>query len=754
MFTLAFASGVIHPLAPMSRNSASSNPPADSVNSPILLSRRALVGSAILGLAGCGGGGESAAPAAAVSTPPTVQSPPPPTPSAPPPAPTPTPTTPSPPSPPADPEAPSVSVDSRVVLQQLNLASLVIFKTYHQDSRYERYRRLLVFRGDRATVAFHGYSLVGGGVPQQLQGSRYQLLVDGQVASSVSVAAGAREATFEVDLTAISAGWHKLEIGGLTGTETSPTWFAYKVGATATASAEEYVPVVRGTYELTQRTDAMHAYALAPSRYSPTARPLGRREYPFFASVLPRREMNCSQLVPMRFGDVHRPNVNQDGILSTFDVQPYFWDDMVRPMPRLALLDGPRGVGTLSMTTHVELGRAAPNGVPRNNLYVCDPWRVSKVSEDGTIKTLVGYRHRSMPSYWQEPARVDLVGDWSTIPPDRRGFHELWGMAWDERTLGINESAAPIAAEGGEKPHLTGPTMFVTDSQHNRVCKIEFSATSHATEPRVTEFITASQDAWDIVYSAGVIYVSERTAHRIAAYDASTGVYLRTVVQGPALATVTRSRFVQRNASLATIQAEDCVAPEGLYKLADDPWLYYGSVAMAQVHRVHLATGEVQLVCDVPTNGNSNYFKIAVSDGTFGPRGTVFVWSWQNGQYGWPFTWLPLGSTYTNGRQEWKWYEEAQVAGQWGGFVYATAGAVGQGRLVCGGANEGLQVISRRLAGDRVRSLASDRGGREFKSRGLNLLHGENGFGFYGLPLPWGVSANLDAFLDLQGHTR
>lgn len=43
-------------------------------------------------------------------------------------------------------------------------------------------------------------------------------------------------------------------------------------------------------------------------------------------------------------------------------------------------------------------------------------------------------------------------------------------------------------------------------------------------------------------------------------------------------------------------------------------------------------------------------------------------------------------------------------------------------------------------------------GAVEWEDGGHNLLHGHFGFGFYGLPLPWVVSANIDAFLKYHGH--
>lgn len=745
----------------------------------VRIRRRAFVVSALTTLGACGGGGGSEAGFATAPPPPTgevpgptpqdrpppspppstLQPPPPPAPTLPPPAPAPgplpPPPAPPPPAPPA-PEAPPVSIDPRIVMQPVNLTRMVVLKGYHEFGRYERYRRLQVLESGPVSLQFQGFNFSGGGVQQALLGSRYTLLADGVEVASTTVASGTLQSQFDFDASALAPGWRRLEIGGLGTGETNPVWFVFvRRGVMGTP---DWMPVARGTYEMVQRTDSMYAWARAPVRYAPTPRPLPRRNCVAFTTPLTRPDMHCMQLVPLRTGDIDRPNRNAAGVMSTFDQQVYFWHSMSGLKPAVALLDGPRGVGTLSFVTHIEIGKAAPGGVPRNNLYVLDPWRVCKVSEDGTIKTLVGYRHRDMPSYWEEPANVELVGDWSAIPESRRGFHELWGMAWDEATLATNEAAAPIPSENNEKPHIVGPVMFVADTQNNRICKVEFSATSHATPPKVTEFVTNSPDAWDVVYSQGVIYVSERTAHRINAYDARTGNFLRTVVSGAALATVSTNRFVVRNASLASIQAQPCVAPEGLYKLPDDPWLYFGSFAMQQVKRVHLGTGEVQLVCNVPVDGNSQFFKIAVSDGTFGPRGTVFVSSWTAAQFGFPFTWLPEDGPrferWSGPSRHWSWYENDLGTGNWGEFTYSMAVAVGAGRLVVGGAGEGLLVISRRNAGDPITNSSIQRGAREYKTRALHLLHGHNGFGHFGLPLPWGASPDLDNYFTFFGHTR
>lgn len=625
----------------------------------------------------------------------------------------------------------------RITLQPVALGRLVIFKGFQAGSRYERFRRLEVLSGDSARLAFQGFSLAGGGVKQAFLGSEYELLVDGKKVATTKVTAGMQEAAFEFGLSDIAPGWHQLGIEGLAGGETCPAWWVYVKRGMVNEPA--FIPVVRGTYELAKRADGVHAWAQAPARYNPLAKPLVPRGYPAFDAAVPRSDLHCSQLVPVRNGDVHRPNIDPSGIVSSFDSQSYFWSDFIAAKPRVPVLDGPRGVGTLCMTTHAAVG----NG-PRGNVFVCDPWRVARVAADGTITTLVGYRHKGLPTHWENEPVVELVGDWSGVPPERRGFHELWGMAWDERTVVINEAAAPLPHENNEKPHAVGPVMFVADSQRNRVCRVEFSPVAHNVPPRVTEFITGIADPWDVVCQGGVLYVSERQSHRIAAYDATTGAYLRTLVQGPAMSSIDRYRKIVRGASMAILQAQSCVGPEGLYLL--DDWLYFGSAAQGQVRRLHVTTGVLELVCAVPMDNNSQFVKLAVSDGTFGPKGTVFTTTWSAKEGGLPAATLPNGT-------RWKWSTGSVGSGAWSDFGYASAVAVSQGRLVCGGVTEGLLAISRRQAGDQMASAEVTRGAEAYAARALHLLHGDNGFGFYGLQLPWGVSSDIDAFLTFHGHS-
>jgi hypothetical protein len=637
------------------------------------------------------------------------------------------------------------------------MARVVVPGKWIDGGRYERFQHLEVFKKELSRIQLKGFSFTAGGLAVPLGSSKYNLVIDGN-----NVSETVPGTPFVVDFTSFNEGWHKVEVTGLAEGETSPVWWVYILDS-AVARLQPFIPVVKGTYEIVNGSP-VSAFALADSSLRPKALPIAKRNPVPFDIPLNRSSLTATQLVPVRSGDLHRPCLSANGIVSSFDKQNYFWDQMVSKLPSVALLDGPRGVGTVAMVTHAEVGSSTnADGSIVGNIYFCDPWRMGRVSPTGTVTTLVGFRHKGMPGQWQdvssmERANLELVGDWSSIPVERRGLHELWGMSWDERTLVVDDEAEPIASDGNRKPHKFGPVAFLSDTQNNRILKVEFNPTSHTAPAKVTEFITDLGDPWDVVCDNGILYVSQRGNHKISSYDATTGAFIKDICSGANLASVDRNRFVRRLAADVVIQAQACVAPEGLYKLKGDDWLYFGSFAMKQVKRVNLLTGAIEVMCNVPVDGNSQFIKLAVSDGSFGPKGTIFTWSWSNSQFGYPFTWLPSDGPkfvrWSGPSQHWSWYEQEGGSGIWNQFAYGTAGGVGKGFLVCGGAGEGLQLISQKQVGDLSQTAGTIRGAKEYKDKSLHLLHGHNGYGYYGLPLPWGESQDLDDYLTLCGHKK
>lgn len=633
-----------------------------------------------------------------------------------------------------------------VTVQTLNLPRLVYFESWHASGMYERYQRLVVWEGQSASLAFRRGSLSSDRtITAYRPARRYTLLLDGVARATADLAEGAIGGEFTFKLAGLAGGWHELDIAGLADGETCPHWFAFLL---RDGSQPATMPVCTGSFDIAKdNPQAEHAWVWVPASYRPTPVPLPPAPHPHFGD--PATDLVVQPMGYHISGNVHFPNVDQRGVVSSFGVHSYFFDDLISRYPRVALLDGPRGVGALSMATHIDIGTATreadPASPPLLNVYVTDPWRLMRVADDGHITTLAGWRHRGMASHYRDTARgnrvgqpgstLELVGDWSAVPQPRRGFHELWGMAWDRSSLTPDPQGAPIAAEDNRRPHIGNPVCFVTDSQHERVCRIEFDGRSHATPARVTEYLTDLADPWDIVSWRDSLLISERRAHRIIQIDIRTGKRQRVVLSGAALATVAAAnRRVSISAPLAALQAQPCVAPEGLYIL--DDWLYFGSFAQRQVRRVHLVTGKLEVVvADVPLTGNSKFIKFCVSDGTFGPRGTVFIQSWDNRPP--RFGHLPDGGIWKLNLSGFR------LDG------YGSAVAVGNGRLYFGTSRYGLWRVAR---GTPMDARLFRQGRDEYESAFFKLTHGTGGFGHHGLPLPWGRSAAMDYYLSQCGH--
>lgn len=634
---------------------------------------------------------------------------------------------------PTPPPPPAAGLQSRA----LNMAGVVQIGGLSGD-RYRRHQTPFIVSGAEATIPVAANSMASGGVFVTLTGS-VTLVVDGKDVQTIA-ADGVKRIDFKLPLADLAEGWHWLDVRGLS--PAVPTPMYVRKGARAVPQA--FLPIVTHEYQLVfppaGASPVVH-WGMVPFG-SPTPRPMTLKPAEPFSTPLRRADLVCEMLVPSMGTDVHLPTITDDGVVTTAGGQSYHWHDLFAKLPALPVLDGPRGVGTVSMPTHLQWGR---NG----KVYFCDPWRVCKISADGTITTLAGYRSSKLPSHFESKApKLELVGDWSAIPVERRGFHEIWGMTWDDRTLAVNEAADPIPSEGDEKPHLVGPVAFVTDSQNGRVCKLQWLPDRHG-EATVTEFITGLRDPWKPVFRNGLLYVSERQSHRICAYDATTGQLVRVVLQGRDLAGIDRNRAPFNRASLDEIRAEPCVLPSGIQ--LQDEWLYFGSTAQKQVRRVNLDTGELQIVVPfVPMDNGSMFMEIAVSDGTFGPRGSVFTVTWSANGYGFPHAFKPDGS-------QWYYFDGSSLkGGPWPTPGYPTAVAVGGGRMVCGGVQVVLNVIRKALPTDPPAPSADTLtlAKQQWYARGYHLLHGPCGYGHFGLPLPWGETPEMDRLMAYCGHEK
>jgi hypothetical protein len=634
---------------------------------------------------------------------------------------------------------------------------------WHETSRYERHQYLEIAYptspSSTKAFSFHVTNFPAGGGVVPLAGSSYSLKVDGIVRATTSVTPGVTtKGIFMVQVGQLSTGWHELDVVGPDGP--SPKYFFYN--HRNDGHVPSVMPVCSGSYEVA-KDHQPHRWAWVPTTFVPTVVPLVPRECPPFDTALPGAELFRENLTARRSakdstgptdmqpgGVPKRPNKNKDGIWSTFNIQFYHFDTLIAKYPRIPLLDGPRGVGTAAMLTHIQVDR-------HGGAYCLDPWRVLRISQDGTVTTRCGWRHKPVGGYWEETALADrttmeLVGDWSAIPPERHGMREAWGMAFDQDSLALDPNAPP---QGGEQPHLNPVRLFVADTRNNRVLLLSFPRDSFTAPPVVTEFITGLSDPWDIVWVGGFLYISERTANRIIKCDAQTGALVGVVVQNnPALPGTgvinPQTRWHTTTGTLTERRAHDCITPEGLFY--QDGWLYYSSVANQQVRRVNLSTGAIQVWCTFFVDNNSRFSKFCLSDGTFGPRGTVFMNTWSIKHHGFPEAKLP-------GNVAWNYMTVGNLprgkGGKWLSMGYSAAAGVGNGRLFCASSGDGVVQLSKALPGDVVFDEAAyTRGEAYYAAKGYNIVFGGGGgaMGYHGFALPWGENADLDYYMKVWGH--
>jgi hypothetical protein len=279
-----------------------------------------------------------------------------------------------------------------------------------------------------------------------------------------------------------------------------------------------------------------------------------------------------------------------------------------------------------------------------------------------------------------------------------------------------------------------------------RILRAEFSAQAHGVPPIVTEFAVGLSGPWGVVDHGDEVIVAERNASRIIAIRKSSGTH-RVLAQGdPSLASVGQSGQVSVTGDLTARRAAPCCAPECLK--IQDGWLYYGSRAAECIKRLSLTTGEVDPDYLVPVRmaRQSWFVEFSMSDGSFGPSGTVYAATWGQVDYPAAYGIQPDGRLFTahSGAAPW-----AESQG------YPCAVAVGIGRMYVASSNWGITRFGAAQPGDVVPDANLWRQGEyDWDARHGNLRWGSYGFGDHGHPLPWGETPAIDHMLTLLGHQR
>lgn len=684
--------------------------------------------------------------------------PPAPTPPPPPPAPTPPPA----PVPPPNPPAPPAAQDLPSVVSLSPTALLSWEPAFDFGGGYDRDEQVQIVKGDTVYAG----SLVGGTASpigqRALSSSAYIIQasrpgVEPITVTTISVPAAAKKIPAPVPTAGLAHGWWLLTAVGDAGETCIPLPLFVDRGTGPVPT----MPVVSTTYDIYQDGWLRCFVAWVPATYNPVLQPLPARDVVPFSDTPPRAELIERDIIPRDHGGRYLPR-QTDGVVHTANQMPYYFDTLeALEWPGLPLLDGPRGYSTMAMPTHVQVGRTA--------IYVLDPWRLVRINlSDGHMTTLIGWGHeapaprlRQGATAAQSRASVKLFGDWGNIKP---GLNGAWGFDFVVSTLATDPTQTiPNDGREGlpENPHTTGPVAIIADTKNNRLVRAEFSPTSHLTPAKVTEIATWLHDPWDVRSHPLGLVVSDRLAHRIVLVDPVTGNLIRTLVHTPngdSFAYLGSDRIAKRWQPLAALREQDCILPEGLDLLGD--WVYWGSQAMAQIRRTNVVTGETQIViADGFTNARTAFYKLAVSDGAFGPEGTVFLSTWDIVHRGRPIAYLPDGKVWAYGSAN---ASEYGPGLPWDSSSdYSSAVGIGRktsgrpGVLIHGSSTVGLREISRAKPTDpRISESAWLAAKAAYRARGLELSHGDGGWNKTSTAQPWGVHPDVDAYLQMHGHVK
>lgn len=491
--------------------------------------------------------------------------------------------------------------------------------------------------------------------------------------------------------------------------------------------------------------------------------------------------------------------IAQDGIVNTEARQNYTYADLVLARPLLPILDGPRGVGTVPYPTSLTPGR---NG----KTYGTDPWHAFVVDQQANKRTLFGIRHK-YPLNWDYTklggVESEVVGQFfdldgvTPLAPSASYAWECWsGPVWDGRSLFPINMAASIPPGEIEHPHATGPRAFYTD-RHGCILEAVFGATSHGTPAVITRWCPVN-DPFTVVWIGSYLYVWERGGNKISIWSADKrNTYIGDLISDPTAAALGKIDPQGRQwvgANVATCRQHVMVAPEGGAIM--DGYVYWGSSACAEYRRAPITidanglasvTGAWGVACRPTYNEKSMYLTMAMSPGTFGPRGMIASTTWSIATFGRPEFFLPIPGVAPDGTplshsKSWQWqaYAAGLIQGRglvmgsqnaWESDSYAATVAFGYegnpafpndpsyGVMVCASANGNISAYYASddfydgplLTGTAQANYqaALKRGTVKYQQH-YETLHGSFCKG-PNWALPWGADPDVDVFMQACG---
>lgn len=675
--------------------------------------------------------------------------PPPPTP-----APSPTPAPPPPVPPPPAPEPPPAP--SGPITRILDPARTLIPSAWMPDSvSYDRRPKPAVITTDTWVFQFRQANRLTGA--EGWTSETYGLYVDGLSHTAVSRPLG-NVGLITLRVSELPDGWHMLDVKGTNGETPVPLFVCVRRNPASPSPLTR--PVMKGSYDSHGDLSRI-TWDWVPNVVIPRIVPLPLRTADHYSHTPKREEVFLRYLVQPDNDDVYLPRIT-NGVVHQINNQNYTITPLFEEFPDYAILDGERGAATLSGATFVKVGREGPTGLCA--YYVLQGHALRVVRPNGRIQTLAGWRHKGSVAARNFPPRredFDLIGTgWPVGEPE--GLLEPWGMDFVPETV-TRGSGVPIpnGSNGPEPPHdpgasWTGPVSVIADTGHSRLVRLQHPAADHETQPSVRILAKGLGDPWSLACGDdNLLYVTERSLSRVSVWHPHTGEFIRTLVQGDvrfAQYRPSEPRRTMRVAPLGICQDDPCCWPEGI--VIQDGFAYVGSLAAQCIRKVDLVTGESKIHVVIPDDAGAwtgaQYVQLAISDGTTGPRGTLFVQLWTSMISG------PMSAAFLPDGTRWAfWGNGGNGPGMTAtGFEYGSAVGAGHGRIVCVSSRSGLAefVLAR---GETTWGWDRYKPSHDAWAAGAyELRYGPGGFGYTGEPLPWSVSPEIDDYLSMHGHVK
>lgn len=640
-------------------------------------------------------------------------------------------------------------------------------------------------RSPRIEEWFNGQMLIEADVqplgkkPIAFQGTEYVLEIDGVPAMTLSVTEDQWNQGIIYEGPQpypLSHGWHYLRLVPKDG-EVSIPWFVF-VHAEGGGPDPQWLPMCTNSQRVVMHGDPF-VLQVVPNRFQPVPRPLVPRDCPAFDYEPDHSDMFLTQIAHHQ--QLPRYPVRLDsGAVAINSGMSYFSGIVTGPKATMPAFDGPRGVGTVGPAMFVFEGEADCDGHP--TLYVLESHRFIRIRPNGEVTTLVGKRSRKgqLPSEFHGAPVFENVGDWRAIPADRHDFAEGWSVTVDPTTVGIDTSKPRIASEGNQHPHFAdaegfGPVMYLTDSLHQRVLRLEFSATVRPVPNgpldavRVTEWtVPGEYDIWSMDAHPdrdGKMIAADRKNHRVVVLkhnpDTGQAELVETLLQGESRAFVTDApaRHLSRGGdSEAYIREQPIVLPERIRVLGRD--VYISSGIQERIVKQDCDTKEhsIYLGEDVLFVGkNFTYLDFDISDGSCYQRGTVGVANWTAS--GGPIMYRPDGERFYAFRSG---GEPALEMGAGGfyrdpGYISTMSfGRKGSGAMYWNTVYGGMRRLSLATPDDpRIDNQRWRSATKAWEAKGYQDRFGPTGnHDWFGEPLPWGESEDIDYFLTACDHSR